>query len=370
VARLRVLYIGANSGTSRHRALALRRLGHDVSHIDPRAMTPDNRFVGMWTWRTGGLFLEGFLRQRVIRNLPATGFDLVWVDGGDLVGPSLVRELKNRFGTVINYNVDDPFGTRDRRKWRLYLESVALYDLVVVVRECNVIEAYAKGARDVLHVYRSADEIAHSPRRLAVVESQQWASDVAFIGTWMPERGPFLATLIRLGVPLTIHGDRWHKAKEWKVLCPYWCGPGLRSDDDYAAAVQGAKICLGLVSKGNRDLSTQRSFEIPHLGGVLCAERTTEHSQLYKDNEEAVFWSTPEECTSKCMKLLHDEPYRQLLGINGRNRCLKNGTTNEVVLAKILQRALRLSQTQIDPVEPQACGYSVLVPEPAEGHRI
>jgi spore maturation protein CgeB len=152
----------------------------------------------------------------------------------------------------------------------------------------------------------------------------------------MPERGPFLAALIRLGVPLTIYGDRWHKAKEWKTLRPYWRGPGLRNDDDYASAVQAAKICLGLLSKGNRDLSTTRSFEIPLLGGVLCAERTSEHLQLYREDEDAVFWSSPEECAQKCMQLLNDEERRQRIANNGRERCVHNQTTNEHVLTQIL----------------------------------
>jgi hypothetical protein len=119
----------------------------------------------------------------------------------------------------------------------------------------------------------SADEVAHAPRHLTPEEQRQWHSSVLFAGTWMPERGPFLARLVQLGVPLSIFGDRWHKAREWEQLHHYWRGPGIYNEEDYARAVQCADVCLGLLSKGNRDLSTTRSFEIPHLGGVLCAER-------------------------------------------------------------------------------------------------
>jgi spore maturation protein CgeB len=99
-------------------------------------------------------------------------------------------------------------------------------------------------------------------------------------------------------------------------------------------------VSLGLLSKGNRDLTTQRSFEIPYLGGVLCAERTSEHVALYREDFEAVFWSTPEECAEKCMQLLRDEQRRERLAINGRHRCLRNGTTNEYVMAQILEEAV------------------------------
>ena len=336
---LSILYVGKDAGTSRHRALALQRLGHDVFIVNPFAFLPSNHFVWLWVWRTGGLFLEDFVRRRVLASIPDKRFDLTLVNGGELVGPSLVADLKHRFGTVVNYNNDDPFGGRDGKRWNLYLQSVPFYDLVVVVRDCNVPEAFAHGARNVLRVFMSADEVANAPRQISPQDRQKWASEVMFVGTWMPERGPFMAHLIELGVPLSIYGNRWHRAREWPALRPFWRGPGLEAEEDYAKAIQCAKVSLGLLSKGNRDLTTSRSFEIPHLGGVLCAERTSEHTELYRENEEAIFWSSPKECADKCMQLLRDEQHRKHLATNARRRCLQNGTTNQGVMVHILHHA-------------------------------
>jgi spore maturation protein CgeB len=337
---LSILYIGANAGTSRHRALALQRLGHDIFIVDPFALLPRNRLAGLWAWKTGALFLEDFMRRRVLASIPNTGFDVVLIDGGDLVGPALVQELKRRFGAVASYNVDDPYGGRDGRRWNLYLQSVPFYDLVVVVRESNVTEAFAQGASRVLRVHRSADEVAHSPREISELDRQKWASEVLFVGTWMPARGPCLARLVELGVPLSIYGNRWSRAAEWPVLRQAWRGPGLEAEDDYSRAIQCAKVNLGLLSKQNRDLTTTRSFEIPHLGGVFCGERTSEHSDLYRENEDAVFWSSPEECATECVRLLGDGELRSRLAASGRRRCLQNGTTNEKVMAKIICEVL------------------------------
>lgn len=310
--------------------------------MDPFSLAPNTRLTGMWIWQTGGLFLEAYIRRQILASIPQTKFDLVYVDGGELVGPSLIRELKLRFGTVINYNLDDPFGPRDGRRWRLYLAAIPFYDLIVVVRDRNVAEAYAAGASNVLRVERSADEIAHSPRQLTEQDRSKWACDVAFVGTWMPERGPFIARLIKLGVPLSIYGDRWHRAREYSILRPFLRGKALY-DDNYAKLIQSAKVSLGLLSKGNRDLSTQRSFEIPYLGGVLCAERTEEHMQLYCEDEEAMFWSTPEECARKCEMLLDDGDLREQVARKGQERCIRNRTTNQQVLARVLERLSSLS---------------------------
>jgi spore maturation protein CgeB len=282
--------------------------------------------------------LASFIRSRVLEAIQSAEFDLVWVDAGDVIGPELVRDLKQRAKFVINYNVDDPYGTRDANKWRLYLRSVPSYDLVVVVRECNVTEAYKMGARDVLRVYRSSDEIAHAPRKLSPTDQAKWESEVAFIGTWMPERGPFMAHLVEHGIPLSIWGDRWLKAEEWPILKSHWRGPGLNKDDDYAMALQCAKVCIGMLSKGNRDLCTQRSFEIPHLGGLLCAERTSEHLALYTEDVEGVFWSDAGECVEKCKRLLIDKFWRNQVARNGQLRSIRNGTTNEAIVKQIVSR--------------------------------
>jgi len=238
---------------------------------------------------------------------------------------------------VINYNVDDPFPTGDpnKRRFSLHRKAIPAYDLVAVVRAENVTEAYTAGARKVFRIYRSADEVAHAPLSLSPDDEARRANDVSFIGTWMPERGPLLARLLELGVPLAIYGNRWQKAREWSVLRFAWRSPGIIGSD-YVKAIQCSKVCLGLVSKGNRDLHTQRSAEIPYIGSVLCAERTPEHEDLYEDGKEAVLWSTAEECADKIFRLLKNSEKRLRIAKAGRERCIKNGTLNEVVIESIL----------------------------------
>ena len=263
------------------------------------------------------------------------------------MGPELVHELKKICGLVVNYNIDDPFGKRDRNNWKLYLKTVPFYDLVVVMRDCNILEAEKRGAQKVLKVFMSADEIAHAPRALTEDDKLRWSTDVVFVGTWMPERGPFLSRLVQLGVPLAIFGNRWQKAPEWPLLRSAWRGPALSKDDDYAKVIQCSKVALGLLSKGNRDLSTTRTFEIPLLGGVFCGERTSEHSTLYRENDEAVYWQTPEECAEVCRRLLDDQNFRERLGPRARARCIANQTLNEKIMERVIGSAFSHEQTAV-----------------------
>jgi len=336
----RILYLGADGGSSAHRANALRRIGHEVDIVDPGAFLPKhqlaNRILWKFIYEGGAGVVERYIRPLLTRAIPKRCYDIAWVDQGILLGPEMVKRLKDSIRILINYNIDDPFPSEDKTKkhFSLYRKTVPVYDLVVVVRTENIAEAYEAGALKVLRVYRSADEIAHASLKLTTEEKSRFASEVSFIGTWMPERGPFMARLLELKVPLTIYGGRWKKSREWPILRSVWQEP--KSGIDYVKAIQCSKICLGLLSKGNRDLHTQRSAEIPFIGSLFCAERTSEHEAMYQDGKEAVFWSTAEECAEKIFWLLKNEEVRSGIAKAGQIRCEKNGFLNEIIVRQVL----------------------------------
>jgi len=335
---MNILFLGPETGTSRHRILALQRLGHKVYNVNPDRFCPPPPLLSRLDRETGGLLFQERIAKHVLKAIEGVRYEFTWVESGRAVGPRLVKQLR-RSGPVVNYNHDDPFGRRDRKAWLLYQKTVPHYDLIVVVREENVAEGYKLGARRVLLRTRIADEIAHSPRALTPEDHERWDTDVLFVGTWMPERGPFLAQLVGRGVPLSILGNRWQRAPEWPVLEAVWRGPGTTNDDDYAKAIQCAKICLGLLSKENRDRHTTRSIEIPALLGLFCAERTDEHLRLYLDGEEAVYWRDAAECAAICHRLLPDEAQRHEIARKGHQRCLDNGHFNEPLLTDIITEA-------------------------------
>jgi spore maturation protein CgeB len=336
---LSILYIGSLTGTSLDRANALRRLGHRVEHIHLRELLPPTLWIDRVIWRLGGHFLSPWILRALPKLLQNKRYDLCYVDGGECVSPSVIRLLRRHATRIVNYNIDDPLGLRDVARFAAYRRSVSLYDLCVVVRSENVVEAKRLGAKDVMLVCRSSDEIAHAPRAVSDAEAQRWRSEVLFLGTWFPERGPFLVELMKLGVPLTIRGANWQKAREWPILKPFFKGGHLEGDE-YALALQCAKVSLGLLSKGNRDLHTTRSLEIPALGGLLCAERTAEHLQMYKEGEEALFWSSAQECAAVCLEVLHDDAKRIRIAAAGHARSIINGNRNELVMKAIIDRAL------------------------------
>ncbi|MCK1616111.1 glycosyltransferase family 1 protein [Bradyrhizobium sp. 159] len=188
----------------------------------------------------------------------------------------------------------------------------------------------------------AADEIAHRSVDLSAAEKAKFTSQVSFIGTWMPERGPFLRHLIDRGVPLTIFGPRWDKAPEFSALKQH-VRLGALSPEDYVKAVQCTSIAIGLLSKGNEDLHTTRSIEIPAIGTLFCAERTSEHIEMYTEGEEAIFWNSVEECANKCLGLLEDPPRIARISRAGHARALQNGYFNENLVNSVLRHVTCLA---------------------------
>jgi len=265
--------------------------------------------------------------------------DIIWINSGYYFGPESVSLLRQLDCPVILYVNDDPTGSRDGRRFDSLLKALPVYDLCVICRQENILEFLDRGARRVYRVFMSYDEIIHSPIDDTSKIAEQYISDVAFIGTWMrgEDRDIFLLSLIEQGLNISIWGNRWQKSPYWKLLRSSWRGNALHGRD-YVAAIQGSKIMLGLVSHGNRDLHTRRSVEIPYAGGLLCAERTTEHIAMYREGVEAVFWKDVEECAVVCKKLLADYELRERIRLQGMRRVRQGGYSNESVCRDILSQ--------------------------------
>jgi spore maturation protein CgeB len=333
---VKILYVGNASGTSLQRIDAFKRLGHEVRVIDPEVYAFVSKAVlYKWLFETGGIFLVTVISLRISSLIAKIEADLVWVNGGDLISPWLVKKLKKKYKKIVNYNNDLPFGNRDKSRWKQYVSAVPFYDLLLARSNTDLEKPLKLGAKQVVAMYMLADEKVHERQVLSKQETAKWASDVLFVGTWFPGRDDFLKVLIIKGVPLTIYGDRWYKAPEWEIIKPYWKGTGL-SGLDYTFALQSAKICLGLVSEENNDLHTRRSMEVPALSSLLCAKRTYEHQLMYKECEEAVFWDDAQECATVCRQLLEDPTRLQRVANRGHGRFIENGFTNEQFLSGVL----------------------------------
>lgn len=333
-----IVFIGNShfSQNSYLRYKALKRLGHRVTLYNPyEVIAPviSNPIISRVHYYSGYRFLQKkiieWLEDKKITN------QLIWVDNGELLGYEAVKHIKNQNNKVILYNTDDPTGTRDKGRFTSLVEAIPLYDLIVTIRESTLNDLQKLNSKICIRVFCAYDEEVHNPPQDAI--PSRFQSDVAFIGTWIrhEKRDNFILELIKSGINVAIWGDGWQKGKHWSQIKANYRGSSIYGTD-YVNAIAGAKINLGLLSKGNRDFHTSRSIEVPYIGSLLCAERTSEHQWLYEEGKEAVFWSSVQECASVCKELLQDDEYRNRIKDAGREKVLSLKLGNEDMCKKIL----------------------------------
>lgn len=340
---MKILYIGANSGTSAVRARALGRMGHVVTLVDPTNSIRIRNLGSRWLMRLGGIGMEPFVLSYLKKQITPGHWDVLWVDAGAWIGPKSLAWLERLAQKRLLYVNDNPFVPRDGLRWELLKKALPKYDLFATPRESTRVAGLKAGAKRVHRFYFAADEVDHHPQSLSEADLALYQSKVSFIGTWMEGRDEFVATLVRAGVPVKVFGPRWEKSPRFAEIKDVVVAGGL-SVTEYTKAVQAADICIGLLSEGNQDLHTQRSVEVPAIGSLLCATRTSEHTSLYKENVEAVFFDTAEECASICLDLLKNPEKIKSIAEAGRARSLINRTYHEQQMGAILEDLFAESQ--------------------------
>jgi spore maturation protein CgeB len=298
--------------------------------------------VGAFHYRTGYKFVLKAVEEYVLNKIKNSFYDLTFVNHGHDIGVNLLKKLKSNSTSVINYNVDNIFSARDGNRFNSLIKSIPYYDLIVVPRNEDIENAKKIGAKRVTCEYQAYDRVFHRPQTALKSTLKNVENDVCFIGTWMPERGPFMEKLIQKKVPIKIFGSNWRRSKEWRIIKKNYIAPDTIYTDNinnYVKIISSSKISIGLLSSGNKDLCTHRSFEIPYIGSLLCAQRTSVHEKFYKDGIEACFWNDAYECAEICHELLNNPAKRQSIAKAGHEAVLRSGQSNDEVLTRIIKAA-------------------------------
>jgi len=346
---MKIVYLGNTdpATTTRQMADALVRCGHEVLLRDPEddlGLKRLGRVASALHYRSGYRLMQpAVLRWTEGLDLPALAPDVVWVDSGEWFGPQVLRALRRAGAPVVLFNHDDPTGPRDGRRFDSLRQALPGYDLFATTVRDAVTDAEFRehGVRRWLRLTAGHDEVVHRPFEDPAAIAPELRSSVAFVGTWIPveRRDAFVGRLLELGVPVSIWGNHWQKAPLAARIGAHWRGPALRGRD-YVAAIQAADVTLGMLSSANRDVHTRRSSEVPYAGGLLCAQRTRLHESLYRDGEEAVFWSDADECAALCLKLLADDARRERIRAAGMRRVRANRVGNEDIVRRVLDTLL------------------------------
>jgi spore maturation protein CgeB len=262
--------------------------------------------------------------------------DIALIAKGSRLSPSALREIKQRTGaTLINWATDDPFNSANSSA--NLIASIPLYDLYASPRTAALPDLARHGARETAYVRFGYKPEFHYPESAADrAEAARYDCDVAFIGGADPDRAPWFEHLPRAvpGIRLNLYGAYWNRHP---ALRQYWRGEA--AGRDYRLALGGCAMAVNLVRRSNRDDHVMRTFEAPACGAFVLAERTPTHLELFEEDREAVFFSSPEELAARVREYLPRAADRRLIADAGHRRIVNGAHSYRDRLTQILALA-------------------------------
>ncbi len=333
--------LGAQGSTSVQRLETLRSLGCDLAGI-PTYRSP----IAWEKWSASGalslLEWKSDLTKanRTLRVLSVQEpLDLVWVDKGLTIRPDTLLWLRHHQPRVklVWYSPDDPI-LRSNRSIQHRL-SIGLYDLHVTTKSYNVPELLSMGAHDAVFVGNAYDPSVHRPITLNDEDKLRWGCDVGFVGAFEQARADSMLAMARAGISVRVAPSSvWSRMRGQHANLHVPETSANLTGDEYAKAICGAKINLGFLRKLVRDQQTTRSVEVPACGAFMLAERTDEHLGLFEEGREAEFFSSTDELIAKARYYLAHDDERIRIAAAGRDRCVRDGYSNQRRLGSVLER--------------------------------
>lgn len=337
---LRILYIAPmNYGWyGLYRQRSLERLGHTVFPVDIMQYEGrGNPVLARVRYRLQLGRTVTRMNEDVLRLAQEHRVDVVWFDKPLFIRARTLRQLRAMGIATVDYMIDNPFGPRRDPGFRLYVRNIPEYGLHVQQRNVSI-EAYLRrGARRMVKVQTAFEPSVHFPPPLGWSDRER-TREVSFIGTPYDDRPRFLTELWRTyDLPVIISGPRiWTRKLDRVAREILYPRDGELYDAAYREGVWQSKINLSFLTHGNQDEYAHKSFEIAACGGFLLAERSEGHCARFKEDEEAVFFSSIEECAEKCRLYLNDEAARMRIAAAGQRRAVACGYDNDTQLAKVL----------------------------------
>ena len=252
--------------------------------------------------------------------------DLLFVFKGQWVRPEIVLYCRSHNTKAVNFYPDVSFLVHGK-----YIpKTLPHYDHIFTTKSFGRDDMRrALGVQNISLLLHGYDPEIHRPIELGPEDQTNFRCDVAFIGTWSPKKERLMAELVAAlpGLNLRIYGNQWDK-RVTNQLDQAVVGYGV-TGDDYVKAICGAKICLGLLSEARKgassgDLVTSRTFQIPACRSLMLHERTIEVTECFREDLEAIFFSTPAEMVQKIRFYLERDPLVKQIAWAGFNRAVSD----------------------------------------------
>lgn len=234
----------------------------------------------------------------------------------------------------VNVLTDDPWNPVHEAPW--FMDALPLYDHVCSPRRLNLPDLAALCGRPATYLPFAYAPDVHFPQApVSTDDRRRFQADLMFAGGADPDRVHVLGGLIRAGLRVALYGGYWDKYPETRAHAR-----GMLDAAGLRMATAGAKVCICLVRRANRDGHSMRSFEVPAMRGCMLVEGTDDHRAMFgRADVAAVFFESLEAAVEQARALVRDDDRCVRLAESGHRLMTSGGQTYQDRLTTLLQVA-------------------------------
>jgi spore maturation protein CgeB len=223
---------------------------------------------------------------------------VVWVFKGMELRPSSLEQVKKMGIKLVNYNPDNPFIFTGKGSGNNYVTAaIGLYDLHFTYNlsiEQILQKEYGANTAFLPFGFEISDTLYQTCAK------QEELVKACFLGNPDKQRAAFIMALAAQGITLDVYGNHWNrfvKHPNINMLQPVY-------GDELWQVLRRYRVQLNLMRIHNENSHNMRSFEVPGIGGIMIAPRTTEHEMFFEDGKEIFLFDDISSCAAKIRQVL------------------------------------------------------------------
>ncbi len=251
--------------------------------------------------------------------------DMVFFYRALFIRSRTIRRIKKVCSAKLtSYHNDDPFTAVNKWRNRHYISSLKSMDFNYVYRPKNLLDVQKHSKHcEILLPYPNTDFIYP-------LENCEKKYDVVFIGHYEDDgRDQFIMEfIVDESINFMLFGTDWDKSPIYTDIKTKLGDINPVYGEKYNITLNQTKMALCFFSLLNNDSYTRRTFEIPAAGTMLLSQYSKESAELFKPDEEAIYFKSTSELLEKTHFYLKHDEEKKLIADNGYRKVVDGGHTS------------------------------------------
>jgi spore maturation protein CgeB len=274
-------------------------------------------------WRLAWQLMANPANQKLIEIANQFQPNLTFVVSPLWMKPSTIKALQ-KHGLVFAFFTDNPLDSHHTHSNAWVRKGLPMWDAVFIWSQELANKLAKQGINKVFYHPFCSDVEYHFPSK-----QNNLIYDVAFIGNWdsSRKREQYLKAISHYR--LAIWGsDYWiTHCRETSIRNSF---KGMCTYQEVPEILGSAKIGLNILRPQNESGHNIRTFEIPAARTLMLSERSRDLLELFEEDKEAVYFSTPEDLQQKIKYLLDCPDLIQSIANAGYKKALKHTINNRM----------------------------------------